>query len=177
MIQVMYRLATVLLHAGCHANNIGGMADHPLIVNLLSLNLKRLASIMMSGESIRVFSDCGFSFKGLGKTLGTGAIDHARSIGVLIATGSMHHKLLDELQQFIIVSGKFRRHKAINVLWGVQLGMRLQKDNDVGIRKAPLLKLYGVKMSCNFSQYALLDVLNKGLELCMKHSHHQVRTI
>jgi hypothetical protein len=38
------------------------------------------------------------------------------STGVLIATGCVNHELLNELKEFIIGSGKLKRHKAVNIL-------------------------------------------------------------
>ncbi len=57
----------------------------------------------------------------------------------------MNHELFDELKQLRIVHRKLRGHEAVNLLWGMQLGMRLQENNDVCMRKAPFLKLNSVK--------------------------------
>jgi hypothetical protein len=130
-------------------DEIWGVADNPLVVDLPFLNLQILASVMMPGASIRVFSNSGLWPKGLGKTLRIAAIDYARSTRVLIAIGSVNHELFDEFKQFRIVSGEFRRHKTVNVPWSVQLGTRVEKDNNVGMRKATLLKLNGVEI-CSY---------------------------
>jgi hypothetical protein len=140
-------------------DKIWRMADHPLVIDLSSLDLKNLASVMTSGASIRVFSDNSLCSKWLGKTLGTNAIDHAGSTVILIATGCVNHELLDELKEFIIGSGELRRHKTVNILWSAQLGMRLEKDNDMGMRKATLLKLYGVEIGRYFPQHTPGNVL------------------
>jgi hypothetical protein len=92
------------------------MADYLLVIHLSSLDLKNLASVMMSNASIRVFSDNSLYSKWLGKTLGTDAIDRAESSGILIAIECVNHELLDELKNFIIGSGKLRRHKTVNIL-------------------------------------------------------------
>ena len=55
--------------------------------------------------------------------------------------------------------------------------MRLKKDNDMGMRKATLLKLNGVEVGINVTQNALLNVLDKGLQLGIEDTHHQVRAI
>ena len=59
----------------------------------------------------------------------------------------MDHKLLDEVKQLMIVHGELRRHETVNLLWSVQFGIRLKENNDVRMRKAPLLKLNDVKVA------------------------------
>ena len=92
-----------------------GMADHPLVVDLLVSDLMSDASVRVLCAGIEIFSDRGVLPKRLGKPLWTLAIDNARCIRSLRAARSMHHKLFDQLKQVIIVEGKLRRHKAINV--------------------------------------------------------------
>src|SRR5580692_8399469 len=123
------------------------MADHPLVIDLLVPDLMSDASVRVLCASIRVFSDRGMLPKSLGKPFRTLAIDHARCIRSLKATRSVHHELFDQLKQVIIVEGELRRHEAINIFRSVQLDMRLKKDNDVGMRKATLLKLYSVDVT------------------------------
>jgi hypothetical protein len=50
-------------------DEIWGVANHPLIVDLSALNLKNLACVTTPGASIRVFSDSGLCLKSLWKTL------------------------------------------------------------------------------------------------------------
>jgi hypothetical protein len=76
----------------------------------------------------------------------------------------MDHELLDELKQFK------------TVLWGVQLGMRFQEDNDMGMRKVTLLKLNGIEEGIGFTQH-LCDILYKGHKLGSEDTHCQVSTI
>ena len=59
-------------------DEIPGVADNPSIVNLLSFDNMRLASVAMPGASIGVFSDCGLLPKVLRKAFGTFAIYCAR---------------------------------------------------------------------------------------------------
>jgi len=92
-------------------DKIWGVTDHPLVVDLPSPYVMNLASVTTSGAGIRVLSNSSLCSKGLGKTLRATAINHARGTGVLIATGSVNHKLLDQFKEFIIVSGEFRRHR------------------------------------------------------------------
>ena len=55
--------------------------------------------------------------------------------------------------------------------------MGLQKDDDVGMRKTPLLKLDGVKVASHVTEYAILEVMDKGPKLCMEDTDDQVRAI
>jgi hypothetical protein len=81
-----------------------------------------------------------------------------RSARVLIATGSMNHELHNKLKQ---INWKFRRHKTVNVIWSVQLGIRLKEDNNVGMRKTMLLKFNGIEIGSQFPQDTPFDVPNK----------------
>jgi hypothetical protein len=89
----------------------------------------------------------------------------------------MDHHLLDQLKQLRVVIWKLRRHEAINVLWRAQLGMRLQEDNDVGMREATLLKLNGVQKCIDITKGSICDVLYEGQELEFEDADDQVRTI
>src|SRR6266478_2547829 len=55
--------------------------------------------------------------------------------------------------------------------------MGLKKDNDVGMRKTPLLEFNGVEVASHITQYAFPEVFDERLELGMKDAHHQVRAI
>jgi hypothetical protein len=115
--------------------------------------------------------------KWLRKTLGAFAIDHTGGIRVLLSTGHMDHVPLNEFKKFRIVFRKFRGHETVNVFWRAQLGLRLEEDNDVGMWKATLLKLNGVKKGSHISQYTSLDVRYESAELEIEDANHQVRTI
>jgi hypothetical protein len=158
-------------------DEIFGVADNPLIVDLLISDLICMASIRAPGASIRVFCDGSLLPKRLRKALRTLAIHHARCIRVLGSARPMNHKLLDEFKQLIIAMWKFRGHKAINMLWGAQLGMRLKKDNNMSMRKATLLELNCVEIGSHITQDTLLNISNKRLKLSMKNANHQVRAI
>ncbi len=54
--------------------------------------------------------------------------------------------------------------------------MRLQKDNDMSMRKAPLLKLNGVKEASSFTKETMLDIINEGVKLGMEDTGDQIRT-
>jgi len=88
---------------------------------------------------------------------------HTGRVGILITTGAMDHKLFDKLKQFRVVLRKLRGEKAIDLLWSAQLGMRLQEDNDVSMRKAPLLKLNGVKEASSITKETMCNVMNEGV--------------
>ena len=154
-----------------------GVTNHPAIISLPPSNLNSPASVATPGAGIRVLSDGCLLPELLGEALGALAIDHARCIPILLTTRPMNHELLDELQKLRIVLWKLRRHQTINVLWRVQLGMRLQEDNDVSMRKATLLKLNGVEVGIDVTQNTITDVLDEGVKLGLKGTHHQVRVI
>jgi len=67
-----------------------------------------------------------------------------------------------------LINRELRRHKAVNLFWSIQLGMRLEKNNNVSIRKASLLELNGVKKACTVTKKAILDIFNEGVKLGMK---------
>jgi hypothetical protein len=47
----------------------------------------------------------------------------------------------------------------------------------MGMRKATLLKLYDIEIGRYFPQHTLGNILKQGLQLGLKHLHHQVRAI
>jgi hypothetical protein len=55
--------------------------------------------------------------------------------------------------------------------------MGLQKNDDVCMRKPPLLKLNGIEVASHVTESAILDLLDKGVKLCMEDTYHQVRAI
>jgi hypothetical protein len=75
----------------------------------------------------------------------------------------MDHELLDKVKQLRMINRKLRRHEAVYLFRSVQLGMRLEEDNDVSMRKAPFLELNGVKKACTVTKNAILDISNKGV--------------
>ena len=79
----------------------------------------------------------------------------------MIATGSMNYELHNKLKQIIVANWKFRRHKTVNVIWSVQLGIRLKEDNNVGMRKTTLLKFNGIEIGSQFPQDTPFDVPNE----------------
>ena len=159
-------------------NEILAVTDHPSVVHLISVPLtcvKGLPSVETPCSGIRIFCDGSVLIKGLRKAFSAYTILHARRVFILSTTGTMNHKLFDKLKQLRIVHRKLRRHKAVNLLWGTQLGMRLKEDNDMGMRKASLLELNGVKEARNISKDAIFDVMNEGVKLGMKHPCDQIR--
>jgi hypothetical protein len=60
----------------------------------------------------------------------------------------MNYELFDLFKEERVGVWELRRYKAINILWSVQLRVRLKEDNDVSMWKTPLLKLNGVEMTC-----------------------------
>jgi hypothetical protein len=64
---------------------------------------------------------------------------------ILSTIGPMNHKL-DMVKKRRVDIWELRRHKAINVLWGAQLGLRMKEDNDMGMWKTPLLELNSIEV-------------------------------
>jgi len=102
---------------------------------------------------------------------------HAGRSRIFSTTGPMDHELFNMFKEGRVGIWELRRHKAINIFWSVQLGARLEEDNDMSMRETSLLKLNGVEMSCPSTQYIISDILDKRLKLGTKHSDHQVREI
>src|SRR5450756_1578978 len=55
--------------------------------------------------------------------------------------------------------------------------MWFKEDNDVSMRKAPLLKLNSVKEACSFTKHTIFDVLDKGEKLGMEDTCDEIRTL
>jgi hypothetical protein len=53
----------------------------------------------------------------------------------------------------------------------------LQKDNDVHLRKATLLKLNGVEVGIGGNQLSIIDVFNEGLQLGSEDVLHQLSMV
>jgi hypothetical protein len=111
-------------------DEILAMTNDPSVVDLIYVLwacTNDLASVKMPCPCIRVFYDSGALIKGLRKPFGAFAILNARGLPVLFITGTMDHELFDQLKQLRIVHRKLRGHEAVNLLWGMQLGMGLRK--------------------------------------------------
>ena len=145
-------------------DEILAMTDNPSIVNLVLVRwtgADDLASVQTSCPCIRVISNGGMLSKLLRKAFDTGTILHARGIFPLMTIGTMDHELFDELKQLRMVCGKLKGHKAVNLLWGAQLGMGLKENNDMCMRKAPLLELNGVEVASNVPKNATFNVFDE----------------
>ena len=156
-------------------NEVPVVTDNPSVVNLIPAMLtclNGLPSVKASCPGIRVFCDGGVIIERLGKSLGAFLILHTGGLFVLSTTGAMNHKLPNEVKQLRIVQRKLRRHKAVNLLRRTQLGMGFEKDNDVSMRKAPLLKLNGVKVAIDIPKHTILNVTNEGKKLGMKDTYN-----
>jgi hypothetical protein len=161
-------------------DEILAVTDNPSVVNPKPVAWPckgGLPSVETSCPRIGVFSDCGTLIKGLREAFRAHTVLHARGILILSTAGTMDHELFDQLKQVRIVHRKLRGHEAVNLLWGTQLGMWLQKDNDVCMRKAPLLELNGIKEAINVTKDTLLNVLYERVKLHMKDTCDHVRTL
>ena len=135
-----------------------------------------LSGVNNSKPYFRKFCDGGVLSEGLRKPFGAYAILHTGRL-LIITIGTINHELFDKFKQHRMVLRKPRGHEAVNLLWGMQLDMRLENNNDVSMRKAPLLKLYSIKKACNFTKHAILNVFDEGMKLGMKDMCDQVRTL
>jgi hypothetical protein len=153
------------------------VTDDPSVVDPMCALLKGVASVTTSCPGIGVLCDGGALTEGLGKTFGTGAILHAGRPPIFITTGAMNHELLDKLKQLRMILRKLRGHETVDLLWSMQLGMRLEEDNDVSVRKAPLLELDRIKEARNVTKHPILDVFDEGVKLGMEDTRDQVGTL
>ena len=96
---------------------------------------------------------------------------------ILNTARPMNHELLDKLKQHITAHRELSGHEAINVSWRAQLELRLKEDNDVGMRKATLLKLNGVEVGIDVTQHSIFDVSYESIQFDFKDTNHQVRMI
>jgi hypothetical protein len=89
-------------------DEIPRVADNPAIVNSFATDCICDASVRASGAGVGVLRNRGGFPKGLGKAFGTGAIDDARSVTVVVVctTGSVNHELLNEGKELIIKEGE-----------------------------------------------------------------------
>jgi hypothetical protein len=159
-------------------DEILGVTDHPSAVHHLAIVQSHCPACVPSPDAgIGVLSDRGPLHEGLWKTLETFVIHHARGVGVLCPTRPMNHDFLDKYHQVRVALWELRGHQTINVLWRAQLGLRLQENNDVGMRKAPLPKLYGIEVGIDSTKYTHSDILHQALNLGFEDPNHQVRAI
>jgi hypothetical protein len=160
-------------------DEILAVTDDPSVVDPILVIWTRandLPSVETPCPGIRVFRDGGTLIERLGKPFSAYTVLHTGRLLVLITTGAMDHELLDKLKQLRIVDRKLRGHEAVNLLWSTQLGMRFEEDNNVSVRKAPLLKLNGVKEARNVTKHTVLNVTNEGVEFGMKDTCDYIRT-
>ena len=116
----------------------------------------------------------------LGKTFGGLAILHAGSIGILWTTGSMDHVLHHQFMQ-LGMSVRIRnlsREELVEFIRSVKLGIGMEKDDEMGVRQAMLLKLIGVAIANGLPQTSCLhDVIEHLVVLHVKDSTDNIRMI
>ena len=70
------------------------------------------------------------------------------------------------------------REELVQFIRSLKLGVRMEKDDEMGVRKATLLKLIGVAVSNSFAQASCFhDVIEQLLTLHVKDSTDDVWTI
>ena len=136
-----------------------------------------LSSVTTAKIDIGVIRDSGLLTEWLGKALGTLAIFYAGSIGLLRTVGSVDHVLYHQCMQ-LRMSVRIRnlsREKLVEFIRSLKLEVRMEKDDEMGVRKATLLKLIGVAVFNGFSQTSCFhDVLEQLLTLHVKDSADDV---
>ena len=160
---------------------IGTVYHNPAIIDLLSFVIKRSSSITTMKDSIGVFRDGGQLAKGLGEVFcaSLGFWIHTGSIGILNTTGTMDHKLLDQLKELWICVWiwEFCTEDTVNSFWSAKPISRIHRDNVVGVRKGSFLKLIGEDKPNAFSKTATFDVLNESISLGMENTINYVWTV
>ena len=134
----------------------------------------------MAKIGIGVIRDGGLVMEWLGKTFGALAILHAGTIGILWTTGSMdhvlHHQFM-ELRMDIRIRN-LSREEFVEFIRSVKLGIRMEENNEMGVRQATLLELIGVAIANGFPQTSHLhDVIEHFIMLHMEDSTDNVCTI
>ena len=139
-----------------------------------------LSSITTAEIGIRVIGDGGLVMEWLGKTFGALAVLHAGSIGILSTTGSMdyvlHHQFM-ELRIDIRIRN-LSREEFVKFIRSVKLGIRMEENNEMGVRQATLLKFIGVAIANGLPQTSYLhDVIEHLITLHVENSTDNVWTI
>ena len=129
---------------------------------------------------IGVIRDGGLIMEWLGKTFGALAIFHAGSIGIFRTTGSMdhilHHQLM-ELRMGVRIRN-LSREQLVKFIRSVNLGIRMEKDDEMGVGQTTLLELLGVAIANGFFQTSCLhNVFEHLITLHVEDSTENVRMI
>src|SRR6202023_1223389 len=139
-----------------------------------------LFSVTTAEVGIRVIGDGGLVTEWLGKTLGALSILHALSSGILWTAGSVDHVLHHQFMKHWM-SVRIRdlsREELVEFIRSLKLGVGMEKDDEMGVRQAALLKLVGVAVSDGFAQASLFhDIVEHLLALHVEDSTDNVWTI
>ena len=129
---------------------------------------------------IGVIGDDGLIMEWLGKPFGALAILHAGSIGILWTTGSMDHILHHQLMKLRmgVRIRNLSREELVKFIRSLKLGIRMEEDDEMGVRQATLLELIGVAIANGLSQTSCLhNVFEHLVALHVKDSTDNVWTI
>src|SRR6267154_5970044 len=128
---------------------------------------------------VTVFTEVGLGAKILWIMLAAFAFDHARSIWVFRTAGAMHHALCDGLIKHGM-SDRVRDpsgHDRIHMGSITDLKGTLQKEQEMDVRQATLLKLYGEDITEDLAKQTILYIFEHGLDLLSKDTCDNVWTI
>src|SRR5580692_3998517 len=95
---------------------------------------------------ITIFSIYGVFVELLGIMLATPSINHATCLRIQISTGTMKHTICDSFikKRIGIWIRKLSRHNIIDLVCIQDLVIWMKEDEGMHVRKATLLKFYGV---------------------------------
>jgi len=119
---------------------------------------------------ITIFTIAGLGVKILWIMLAAFTVDHARSVSVFRTAGTMHHALCDDLIEHGM-SNRVRdltRHDRIHMGSITDLKGTFQKEQEMDVRQATLLKLYGEDIAEYLAKQIILYIFKHGLDLLSK---------
>jgi hypothetical protein len=163
-----------------------GIRDYPAVVNFSfrnsSTNFEFLSSVSSTEPGIRICIDNCLILEWLGKVFAALVIDNTGGVRivVLISTWSVNHNRLDQFKELRLsfFIRKFCRDEAINILWSAELGIWMEKDNHVHVRKSTFLKFNSPDSSNSTTHNTLfVDVCKKLLHFGMKNTNNEIWTV
>src|ERR1700678_4072007 len=102
------------------------------------------------------------------------------SIRIWSITGSVYHKLLDQLKQLrlLILIWKLGREKAVYVLRSGKLAIRMEEDDQMNMWKTTLLKLGCPNMGhCSSQNTLFINVIHQLLDFEAKYAINQIWSV
>jgi hypothetical protein len=106
-------------------------------------------------------------------------IDHARSVRLIISTGTMKHTGGDSFveQRMKIRIRDFRRHDIIDLFCIADFIIRMKEDEEVHVWETMLLKFNGMNHCDHSSKEPIMDFFQEGILLFLKNTCNNVGTV